>query len=411
MTAAQSSERDEARRDQRDRLFAATVAVVAERGYATTRVADVIELAGVSRSTFYRNFDSLHDCFVQTLDTILACTEAGIMGVELEDDRPWDQRLRAHFGALIDLVVAQPAAARLCLVESYVAGPDAVARVDRMARAIGRGALALLEESPERAGMPREVARAVLGGLRTVIQVRLYTGRERELLALAPQLMDWALSYRTPPAPLRRPRRLPAAPTAPARDRSDPHQRIVDALTAVVARDGYAGTTITEIADVGSLSLTTFYDCYEGKHAAFMAALDDAVLRLLEVTLPAYREAENWSRGVRDGIGALLAYVSHEPDIAAFAAETVWAGGPEAVRRLEQSLVSFETLLAEDLPQRSGPSGVVAEAIGASILALAYDGLTRRGPERLYRLGPPAAFVALAPAIGAIEACTIVNER
>lgn len=402
-------ERNEVKRNQRERLFAATVVVVAERGYATTRVADVIELAGVSRSTFYRDFGSFHDCFDQALDSIVAGMEAR-MGVELEDDRPWDQRLRAYFGTLIDLVVAQPAAARLCLVEAYVAGPDAVARVDRVARVIGRRALAVLAESPERAGIPREVAGAVLGGLRTVIQMRLYTGREGDLPALASQLMDWALSYRTPPAPLRSSSPQPAAPATPGRYRLDRRQRIFDSITAVVARDGYAGTTVTEIAEVGAMSLSTFYDCFDDKHAAFVAALDDVMQRLLEVALPSYREAEDWPRGVRDGIGSLLAYVSHEPNIAVFVAETVWTSGPEAIGCLEERTLEFKALLAEGLRRRASPSGVAAEAIGASILALAYDGITRCGPERLYELAPPAAFVALAPAIGTIEACAIANE-
>lgn len=402
--------REEVVRRQRERLFAATVATVAERGYAATRVADVIELAGISRSTFYRDFDNLHDCFVQTLDAIVTGVEAGMVAA-LEGDRPWDQRLRDCFGTLIDMVAAQPAAARLCFVEAYVAGPDAVACVDRTARAVGRRVLAVVAESPERAGMPREVAGAVLGGLRTVIQVRLYTGRERELPGLAPQLMDWALGYRAPPVPLPKPRRRPAAPPAPVRDPLDPGQRIIDALTTVVANRSYGGTTTTEIAGSAEISLSTLYDRFENKDAALLAAFDDAMLRMLEVALPAYRQAEDWPRGVRAGIETLLAYLSHEPDTAQLAAQAVWAGGPPAVTRVEESMAGFRALLAEGLRGRSGASGVAAEAIGASILALGYDHLARRGAKRLYEIAPAAAFVALAPAIGTLEACTVVSER
>jgi len=400
--------RDEVERNQRERLFAATVATVAERGYAATRVADVIEVARISRSTFYREFESLHDCFVQTLDAIVVGVEAAMLAA-LEGERPWDERLRGSFETLIDLVAAQPAAARLCFVEAYVAGPEAVARIDRTARAVGRRVLAVVAESPERADMPREVAGAVLGGLRTVIQVRLYTGRERELPGLAPQLMDWALGYRTPPVALPRPRRRPAAPPGPVRDSLDPRQRIVDALTAVVAQRGYGGTTITEIADFAEISLSTFYGRFENKEAALLAAFDDAMLRMLEVGLPAYRQAEDWAQGVRDGIETLLAYLSHEPDTAELAAQAVWAGGPPAVTRIEESMSGFRALLAEGLRGRSGASGVAAEAIGASILALGYDHLARRGPKRLYQIAPTAAFVALAPAIGTLEACTVVT--
>jgi AcrR family transcriptional regulator len=403
-------ERSDVVRNQRERLFAATVACVAERGYAATRVADVIELAGVSRSTFYRDFDSLQDCFVQTLDSIVTGAELR-MAAELTADAPWDERLRAYFGALVDLVVSQPEAARLCLVDAYGAGNAAVARVDRMARSAGRRALEVLEESPERAGMPRDIAAAVLGGLRTVIQIRLCAGRERELPELVPKLMDWALGYRTPPAPLRRPRSRPAAPPAPVRDSDDPRQRIVEAIVATAARKGYSRTTVTEIAELGAMSLTTFYDCFEGKPDAFVAALDDVMRRMLETTLPAYRAAADWPHGVRDGIDALFAYLSHQPDTAAFATESVWATGPPALTHLEQGMAGFQAVLSQGLRNRPDATHVTAEAIGASILALSYDDVARRGGGRLYELVPSATFVALSPSIGAIEACAIANGR
>ena len=45
--------REEAERNQRERLFAAMVATVAEKGYEATTVADLVKLSGVSRSAFY----------------------------------------------------------------------------------------------------------------------------------------------------------------------------------------------------------------------------------------------------------------------------------------------------------------------------------------------------------------------
>jgi AcrR family transcriptional regulator len=402
-------EREMVAHNQRQRLFAATVVATAQQGYATTRVADVIELAGVSRSTFYDHFDNLHDCFLQTLDAILDDAEAA-MANALERDAPWDERLRGYYGALVDVVVAQPAAARMCLVEAYSAGPEAVRRVDRMARRVGREALAVLDESPERAGMPPNVARAVLGGLRTVVQTRLYTGHESELPALAPTLVDWALGYRTPPTELRALPPMRALPVG-ERDSDAPRRRILDAVIEVAAREGYAGTTITEIAKVASISLTTFYKRFEGgKEDAFLAALDDVMLRLLEVALPAYREADDWPHGLHGAIDAMFTFMARDPATAEFAAEAVWGGGPAAIARIEEGMAAFRSLLSEGIRSRPGGSKIVSEAIGASILALGYDSVARGGAERLRELVAPATYVALAPAIGSIEACAVANE-
>ena len=63
--------RDVAERNQRERLFAAMVAMVAKKGYAATTVADLVELSGVSRSAFYQHFESRQACFLATADALM----------------------------------------------------------------------------------------------------------------------------------------------------------------------------------------------------------------------------------------------------------------------------------------------------------------------------------------------------
>jgi AcrR family transcriptional regulator len=392
----------------RERIYAAMVTTVAERGYGATGLTDVIQLAGVSRSTFDEHFAGRQDCFIKTIEAILAFAEAEI-AVELEQEERWDAQLRRIFTALVDLIVAQPAAARMCLVEAYVAGPDAVACVDRVARAAGRHAVAVLERSPERAGMPPDLARVVLGGLRKVIQTRLYTGREQELPQMASELMDWALSYRTPPVALRRPRPpVPVAPHAAPRDGSDPHRPIIDAVTEVVTERGYRHATIAEIAGRASITLSTFHQCFDDKQSAYLAALDDAAKQVFDVALSGYRQAENWPHGVHHGLTAVLSHLSREPTTARFSAEAVW-GGPEVMRRFDLATMGFRAMLAEGLKTRSKAPGLLAEAIGSSLVALVYTGTVNGDPERLYELTPTAVFIALAPSVGSIEACAVIN--
>src|SRR6476660_3004279 len=62
--------REEADRNQRERLFAAMVATVAEKGYEATTVADLVELSGVSRSAFYRHFTDKEECFLTAAETL-----------------------------------------------------------------------------------------------------------------------------------------------------------------------------------------------------------------------------------------------------------------------------------------------------------------------------------------------------
>jgi len=73
---------DEAEKNQRERLFAAMVARVAEQGYDATTVGDLVELSGVSRSAFYRHFSDKQACFIAAIESLvepaLATVSAGM---------------------------------------------------------------------------------------------------------------------------------------------------------------------------------------------------------------------------------------------------------------------------------------------------------------------------------------------
>src|SRR5215467_29304 len=63
---------EEVERNQRDRLFAAMIACVAERGYAATSVEDIVELSGVSRRSFYDSFSDKAECLKAAVEELFA---------------------------------------------------------------------------------------------------------------------------------------------------------------------------------------------------------------------------------------------------------------------------------------------------------------------------------------------------
>ena len=139
--------------NQRERMYAATVAAMAENGYEGTRVADVVKLSGVSRSAFYKHFEDKLDCFLATLDATAALAYEQLARA-YDPELPWEQRLRVVADALLDLLLEQRAAAKLCLVEVYAAGPRAVQRLDGATARVEELVLEAFAQSPERAGMP-----------------------------------------------------------------------------------------------------------------------------------------------------------------------------------------------------------------------------------------------------------------
>src|SRR4051812_27161485 len=57
--------------NQRERLFGAMVTIASTKGYEATTVADVIDLAGVSRSDFYKHFANKSECLVAAAEASL----------------------------------------------------------------------------------------------------------------------------------------------------------------------------------------------------------------------------------------------------------------------------------------------------------------------------------------------------
>ncbi|MBS1882786.1 MAG: TetR/AcrR family transcriptional regulator, partial [Actinobacteria bacterium] len=205
-----SSDREAARREQRERLFAAIVASCAERGYDATSVEDLLRASGVSRATFYEQFEDKLDCFRAAEEEMIGAAIAAIAAIaeELGGEGDAAARPRAALEAFIRLIVEQPAAARMVLVESYAAGETGIEPVRRAMDwiiVLGRDAAARI---PDRGVVPAELLRGITGGLYQVIYGRLLEHRESELPGLVPELWDWAMSFPSPPRPLRRPGRL-----------------------------------------------------------------------------------------------------------------------------------------------------------------------------------------------------------
>ncbi len=105
---------------QRIRLVEAMAKAVASKGYASTSVADVLALAGVSRKSFYEHFANKEECFVYTYDqavemilddvTAATVTAPGMVEAAVEGTRAYLNFLSTHpemaWTFLIEVVAA-----------------------------------------------------------------------------------------------------------------------------------------------------------------------------------------------------------------------------------------------------------------------------------------------------------------
>jgi AcrR family transcriptional regulator len=174
--------------NQRERILAAVADVSSNASYSEMSVEDIISSAGISRRTFYEHFKNKHSAFLAAYDEAAGRLLAAVRAA-YESQREFGQRLRAGIDAFLTLLAADPAFARMCIVEVMAAGPEAVARRNEAMKAFG----AMIEQNADATlaeGPPSSLtAETVVGGIYDVIYNRIQQGLVHELPNLTPDLV------------------------------------------------------------------------------------------------------------------------------------------------------------------------------------------------------------------------------
>jgi AcrR family transcriptional regulator len=184
--------RAEVARQQRDRILAATVDVVAERGYPKTRVTHIIERAGVSSRTFYEIFDGMEDCFLEAFDIAAgALLRVTNDGYEERPDAPWPERVRLGLRNFLQIIADRPAAAKFAIVDVQAAGEKALARRDAVMRQftsyIERG------RAETKVELPAMTTLALIGGVYELLYTEILHGATALLPARLAEFHYWVI--------------------------------------------------------------------------------------------------------------------------------------------------------------------------------------------------------------------------
>ncbi|HEX2312125.1 MAG TPA: TetR/AcrR family transcriptional regulator [Thermomonospora sp.] len=180
---------DEVARVQRGRLCQAMAEVMAEKGYAATSVEDVLRRAGVSRLSFYRLFGSKLDCFMAALDRsagLLLQRIAEALGADGARGGDPLERYERAAAVYFEALEAEWSSTRLCLVETFAAGPRAVAHRDRFHEVMAEVHADLLGVTDERGVL---ACRMVTAAVISLIAVPVAANDRAALRAVRPQVI------------------------------------------------------------------------------------------------------------------------------------------------------------------------------------------------------------------------------
>lgn len=398
---------------QRRRLMGAMAEAVSRHGYNGVTIAELVALAGISKSTFYRHFEDKQDCFLATFEEVVGIA-AERVGETYRSEQGLSERLTAGMKTLGRIVATEPAAAHLVLVDSLSLGAAAVPCREAAAARFEAMIAAGFAAEPER-GTPSPLElRAIVAGIRRVAYRALRTGEPGGLLEAVPDLVEWALHYGRPAGREERASTTPRPsaslseeipwqePPSSTRSRTELSQRerIVRAVAQLATEQGYASLSIPAISARAGTSNESFYASFRSKQEPFLVAFERLAERALGTAVRAFEAQEDWAEGVAAALAALLDHIAQEPIFARLAFFELPASGRVGLERSDLTLEAFTAYLhpqsfGADTP-RQVPT-VVLDAIGGGIWALIQYELAHGEAESLPELAPQLTRIALAP--------------
>lgn len=185
--------REQVAHHQRERLIAGLAEAVAEQGYAAVTLADIVRHAKVSRRVFYANFESKEQCFLAAFEVVVAHLRE-LVAAAVEPVDGWPAQVIAATRATLAFLADEPDLARLCLVESRVAGPAVAARLNEavaeLTPLLARGRA---ERPPGERPLPDSTEDSTIGSIVSLAYRKVAAGEAAQLEDLLPDSVELAL--------------------------------------------------------------------------------------------------------------------------------------------------------------------------------------------------------------------------
>lgn len=420
--------------NQRQRLIDAMIAVAARYGYRDASVARVIREAGVSRATFYKQFEDRHACFAaaqaRVAEQVREILEAG-----------GGNSNRTVLGRLLEGAECDPAGARILFIESLAAGAVVRRRHEEVLDDLEDAMSARLDEVATAGSRAELPARALLGGVAGVVALRVFRGEAARLTELGDDLLAWIAAYTLPGDAPRRSdsdwvemgqglvstidesldpdlldRRLPRGRGAlpPSRVASEQRERVLAAVALLAMEKGYTAMTVADIVTTAGVTREVFYDLFRSKEDVFLAVQAFGLEASVTFTAGRFFNEDEWVERVWSGLEATLSYVAGQSTLVYVDLVESYAAGPAAVRRSFENRMAY-TLFLEDgyrqRPEASHLPRLTSEAISGAMHELFRRQVVSGQSDRMLELLPQAAYLTLAPFIGPAAALELIETK
>jgi len=165
-------------RNQRDRLTAGVIAVVARKGYWASTITEICAEAGLSRRTFYSYFGGKEECFLDAVELVMGYLFASAREAAA-DAEDWPSAVRVRMLALLEVFAANADLVRFGWVAPLRAGqgllPVYHQNIDGILALLNEGRPADTDRRP-----PRLIQQSIVAGTMALLAARVEAEDEEE---------------------------------------------------------------------------------------------------------------------------------------------------------------------------------------------------------------------------------------
>ncbi|MFZ1154577.1 MAG: TetR family transcriptional regulator [Solirubrobacteraceae bacterium] len=197
-------------------------------------------------------------------------------------------------------------------------------------------------------------------------------------------------------------------------------RRLLLAMGELLAEVGIEDATVGRISKRAGVSRRTFYEVFEDREECFLAALDQAIERIMGEVAPIYAREGKWSVRVRAALSVLLEHFDAHPGVARMCVVETLRAGPGVLERRSRVLAVLAVAVDQgrsEAKHENGPLPLTAEGVVGGALAVVHARLvdsqqgpravsphSEKGGPRLGELINPLTAMIVHPYIGAAAA-------
>jgi AcrR family transcriptional regulator len=421
--------------DQRSRLLAAIVELVARDGYPQAKIGELAKLAGVSRATFYELFSDKEECFLHAYRN-----QADRLSEEIDQalaERGSYRAAQVAIEVLVGFADRERPAFDFMFHEALLAGPSAHAQRDALVGHLRKAIERSWAHAPKDAPVLDMSAQLLIEGALRMVGMNI--GRSRDLPPqITPDLLAWVDAYEVPAraprwqelvprAAMRRdatrhlgaaalPRSLPKGRHRLGVDvvRTVQRERIAYGTAAAIQEKGYANITVGDIVTGAGVSRDVFYAHFHDKHEAFGETVKLLFEQLLATMASAFFSSPgDWPDRVWEAGDAFARFVEDSPVLAHFLVVGTYAP-PDYIDRVNDFVLAF-TLFVDDgyrfRPEAADLAPLVSKVLVCAVLEAVTFHVRHDRIEDLRGLIPIIVYMVLAPFMGTEDADRFVQAK